>query len=346
DDGWCYPEYKRLSPSTLDTWYQDIGDWQVAKEKFPDMPGHVKRIQALGMKYLVWTTAMLWGAKSRRFAEHQEALTDIPLECNCRKFDTRYEEVGREIAVRLGEVVAENGLDGLKVDFIDVVPNNLEAPNGRSSLRLAQAISGAIRQAAPDALIEFRQNYATLTMMPYATQFRAMDAPFDYILNFDRCVQIRLCMGDMIPVHADPAYWPADELPENISRHMIAMLAGIPMLSMDLAALPETTTAIIKHWMNFYNAHRPALNLGHWEFDFSNVTCAWACADNDRERIIIIADSSRLQQVLKRPTKAAVTWILNLSEAELECSGAATFNATGAPAADGIIPLGGGAKLA
>ena len=205
DDGWCYPEYKRLSPETLSTWYQDIGDWNVAPEKFPDMPTHVKRIQALGMKYLVWTTAMLWGIRYRRYANHPEALTDYPVDCNCRRFDATHEEVGREIAGRLGELVAENGLDGLKVDFIDVVPNSLAHPNGRASLHLTQAISAAIRNACPQALIEFRQNYDTPQMLPYATQFRATDAPFDYILNFERAVQIRLCLGDRIPVHADPA---------------------------------------------------------------------------------------------------------------------------------------------
>ncbi|MBO4620053.1 MAG: alpha-galactosidase [Victivallales bacterium] len=340
DDGWCYHEYKRLSPETLPTWYQDIGDWNVAPEKFPDMPTHVKRIQALGMKYLVWTTAMLWGIRSRRYANHPEALTDYPVDCNCRRFDATHEEVGREIAGRLGELVAENGLDGLKVDFIDVVPNSLAHPNGRASLHLTQAISAAIRNACPQALIEFRQNYDTPQMLPYATQFRATDAPFDYILNFERAVQIRLCLGDRIPVHADPAYWAADETAENIARHMIAMLVGVPMLSMDLTSLPPTTATIIRHWLGFYNAHRAVLNLGHWEFGFADTTCAWACADDGHERIIIVSDAAHFIEPLDHTTAANTTWLLNLSTKPIPCHGE-TFGPDGIPAASNAIPCGG-----
>ena len=320
DDGWCYPEYKRVSPETLPAWYQDIGDWQVDTAKFPDMPAHVKRVQALGMKYLVWATAMLWGIRSRRYAEHPEALTSLPQENNCRKFDARHEEVGREIAARLGELVAENGLDGLKVDFVDVVPNDPHDPNGRASLRLVQAISGAIRQAASsDALIEFRQGYDTPQMLPYATQFRAADAPFDYILNFERCVQIRLCVGDGVPVHADPAYWAADETPENIARHLIAMMVGVPMLSMDLEKLSPDATAIIRHWMDFYTDHQMTLNFGHWEFGFAEGSCAWARVNNGEEHIVILADATRFAEAADLPEDGLPILVLNLSPQEIWC---------------------------
>ena len=60
------------------------------------------------------------------------------------------------------------------------------------------------------------------------------------MLNLRRIAHIRLALGDGVPVHADPAYWPADELPVNISRHFIAMMAGVPMLSVELSDLsPE-----------------------------------------------------------------------------------------------------------
>ena len=332
DDGWCYPEYKRVTPETLPAWYQDIGDWEVDKTKFPDMPSHVKRIQDLGMKYLLWTTAMLWGIRSKRFAEHPEALTPLALENSCRKFDARHEEVGRTIAQRLGELVAENGLDGLKVDFVDVVPNNPHDPNGRASMRLVQAISGAIRSAEPEALIEFRQGYDTPQMLPYATQFRASDAPFDYILNFERCVQIRLCVGDGVPVHADPAYWADGEKPENIARHLIAMMVGVPMLSMDLEKLSPETMTIIRHWMDFYVDHQVTLNFGHWEFDFSEGSCTWARVTGNEEHIIILADATKLAEAADFREDNLLIWVLNLSAQDIWCEDdTEVFNYEGTP---------------
>ena len=317
DDGWCYPEYKRLSPETLPSWYQDIGDWQVDATKFPDMPAHVKRVKAMGLNYLVWTTAMLWGKNSRRLQEHPEAVTARPEDCGCRQFDVRHEEVGEEIAERLGALVAENGLDGLKVDFVDHLANDPRHPNGCESMRLVRAISDAIRKAKPDALIEFRQNYCTPQMLAFATQFRAMDAPFDYILNFERCVQIRLCLGDNVPVHADPAYWAPNETPENIARHFIAMMVGVPMLSMDLEKLPIETMKLIRHWMNFYAEHQELLNHGHWEFGFNDGNCSWATVNDEEEAIVILRDRARLDEATDYLADGTTITVLNLAPGEV-----------------------------
>ena len=139
---------------------------------------------------------------------------------------------------------------------------------------------------------------------------------------------------------ADPAYWAADEMPVNIARHFIAMLVAVPMISMDLTNLPRATAALIRHWMDFYNAHRAELNLGHWEFGFADSTCAWARADNGHERIIIVSDAARFAEPLAYPTDAAAPWLLNLSSRPILCPGD-VFGPNGSPAAPDAIPCGG-----
>ena len=51
DDGWCYDEFKRVSPETLSNWYNTIGDWEISEVKFPDFKNHVKKIKDIGLKF-------------------------------------------------------------------------------------------------------------------------------------------------------------------------------------------------------------------------------------------------------------------------------------------------------
>ena len=55
---------KRVSPTTIVSWYEWIGDWDVSTKKFPDFKNHVKRIKNLGMSYMIWCAPHLWGFKS------------------------------------------------------------------------------------------------------------------------------------------------------------------------------------------------------------------------------------------------------------------------------------------
>ena len=129
-------------------------------------------------------------------------------------------------------------------------------------------------------------------MLPYATQFRAADVPFDWALNFRRLVDIRLSLGDGIPVHADPAYWGPDEYPENVARHMMVMLLGVPMLSMDLNTLPAEHLAIVQHYLKLYHEKQQLLNFGHWEFIFSSADAAVVMVSNESEVLAVVMDAA------------------------------------------------------
>ena len=338
DDGWCFDVMKRVSPETISTWYEMIGDWFLSEKKFPDFENHRKRVQAMGMKYLLWVAPFLIGAKSELYKQLADIVKPEYHE-GCYTFDSSRKEAAKLLLGKMKHVIQDYGLDGLKVDFLDYIFPNMEEPRGEDTTHFIQELARTIREVKKDALIEFRQAYATPGMLAYGTQFRAGDVPFDFIDNFHRLAQIRISVGDGVPVHADPAYWHPQESPENISRHMIASLAGVPMLSMDLLAISETEQKIIRHWLGFYQAHRETFNYGKWDVTYHQSGTAYAMVSNERENIIILHDSARIGEALAKAAKHV--FILNLSPDELPLAGAKTADYEGKASADGIIPLGG-----
>ena len=162
------------------------------------------------------------------------------------------------------------------------------------------------------------------SMLPYATQFRAGDVPFDWMMNFRRLVDIRLTLGDNIPVHADPAYWSPDEYPVNVARHMMVMFLGVPMLSMDVNTMPAEHLSIVKFYLDLYREKQPLLNFGHWSFIFSSGNAGVAMVENEQEVLAVIMDGTMLSKVGQLATGRKLT-LLNVSSDTLhlnECEAA------------------------
>ena len=342
DDGWCFDVMKRVSPETISTWYEWIGDWTLSRRKFPEFENHRRRVQAMGMKYLFWVAPFLIGGKSEFMKQYPDCVKPKYID-GCRVIDSRKTDAMSAQLEKMKHVIRDYGLDGLKVDFLDEIRPDINAPEGREVMKFVRELAKGIREVKQDALIEFRQGYATPGMMAYGTQFRAGDTPFDFIDNFQRLVQIRIGMGDRIPVHADPVYWHPQESPMNISRHMIASLGGVPMLSMDLLTVSETERRIIRRWLNFYEEHLETFRSGTWQAGYYQTNAAFLRVTGKAESIIILLDPARLQEAL-RGAGANVT-VLNLSEYELELSGAETSGCGGEPGTQGIIPPGGAGIL-
>ncbi len=341
DDGWCYDDMKRVSPQTITDWYEMIGDWNVSEKKFPSFKEHVKKIQALGMKYMVWVAPHLWGFKSALYNNNPGMTINNPIEgydkMNVNKADFT------PLVGKLRKLAKDNGLDGLKIDFIDIVPPDVNAPNGRATEKLVKELTDGLKNDNPEALIEFRQSYATPVMLKYGTQFRAGDVPFNWISNFGRIVELRLAIGNLGPVHADPAYWPFGETAENVARHMMAMLAGVPMLSMDLTRLTDTEKRIIRYYIDMYNAHRELINHGEWRFIFGWSDIEAAIVENDTERLVIIADAGKAGECLKTDGKPTVVCNLSDKAVKVKCSNA--VDACCAPADGNEIPVAGSAVI-
>ena len=124
DDGWCFDVMKRVSPETISTWYEMIGDWFLSEKKFPDFENHRKRVQAMGMKYLLWVAPFLIGAKSELYKQLADIVKPEYHE-GCYTFDSSRKEAAKLLLGKMKHVIQDYGLDGLKVDFLDYIfPNN------------------------------------------------------------------------------------------------------------------------------------------------------------------------------------------------------------------------------
>ncbi|MBO7329052.1 MAG: alpha-galactosidase [Lentisphaeria bacterium] len=341
DDGWCYDDMKRVSPTTIVNWYEWIGDWNVAMPKFPDFKNHVKRIQDLGMKYMIWCAPHLWGFKSDLYKNNPGMTIGNPIE-GYDKMDVNKADV-TPLVNKLRAVAKDNNLDGLKIDFIDIVPPNVDKPNARDTEVLIDTLTSGLKEDNPEALIEFRQSYSTPVTLKYATQFRAGDVPFNWIMNFGRIVELRLGLGNLAPVHADPAYWPFGETSENVARHMMAMMPAVPMISMDLTRLTDTEKRIIRYYIDMYNAHRELINKGEWRFLFGLSDIQAAIVENDKERMVIICDHGRFPECLKNDGRP--TYVMNLSARAIPCQCENAVDAECNPADGSCIPLAGSAVI-
>ena len=295
DDGWCYDEMKRVSPQTIDTWYDDIGDWKVSEKKLPDFKAHIAYAQSLGLNYLLWVAPYFCFKNSAFYKSLPKDTKTAPARWGTSVFDIRNVKLCSDVIGRMLSLVRDLGLNGLKVDFLDVIDGDVDAPVGAASLAFIRKLSAGIRRyAGRDALIEFRQRYATPQMLDYGTQFRAGDVPFDYLRNLGKLAAIRVLLGDKVPVHADPLYWRPDELDVTVARHMIASLSSVPMLSMDLAALTKSHRAIVSHYLGFYREHIRTFSQGHWEVRFNGSVPAYLSVTRGKERIVILVDDKWL----------------------------------------------------
>ncbi|MBR4222753.1 MAG: hypothetical protein IKR81_16460, partial [Victivallales bacterium] len=76
-----------------------------------------------------------------------------------------------------------------------------------------------------------------------------------------------------------------------------------------------------------------------WSVLFAQSEIAAAIAENETERLVILADGNALADALENTHKN--TWVMNLSDKTLAIATSQTFTADCLPGANGTIPPGG-----
>jgi len=263
DDGW-FTEQTQWGD------YRFAGDWQPVPAKFPDFAAHVRRVQALGLRYLLWVAPFMVGTASQASQEMADHLLPRKV-IGFRSLCPRNPQAREHIKCTLLRLMDDYGIDGFKLDFIDAVdlaPCPLEHEHdypteGQAIHEALRDTYQALRERKPEVLVEFRQSYANLAMRDCATMYRAGDVPLDFDSNRWNITMARAVSGG-IPVHFDPAYWHPQESNENVARHMLNSVFSVPMLSLDFDRIPQAHLRIVKAWMDFYRTHKLLLTQGRF----------------------------------------------------------------------------------
>ena len=178
DDGWQTDDCNRG--------YAYCGDWEISKNRFPDMRAHVAKVHELGMKYLVWYSVPFIGVESENYARFKDMLLDASGDRHTYfALDPRYKEVRDFLTETYVNAVRNWDLDGLKLDFIDAFTlggKSLEDDAGRDFVSLEEAIDALmsgitekLTAVKPDIMIEFRQSYIGPAIRKYGNMMRVGD---------------------------------------------------------------------------------------------------------------------------------------------------------------------------
>ena len=346
DDGWQTDDNNRG--------YAYTGDWEISTRRFPDMAAHVKRVHALGLKYMIWYGVPMMGIKAKNYARFKGKYlwTNTSRWSGYSCLDPRFPEVREYVIALYEKAVREWDLDGLKLDFIDSFGFRGPDPAVRENYagrdikalpaavdRLMKDVFARLKAIKPDVLVEFRQGYIGPAIRQYGNMMRAADCPGDLLANRARTANLRLTSGGTA-VHADMLEWHRDEKPEVAARYVLSTMFSTIQYSVMLRTYPASHKRMIAHWLAFSKAHRDALLHGSFRPHHFEAFYPWMEAENDAERIVGVYVGGTVV-----PVDAAkkANYVLNgtgTGEVIVDAAEAATaevFDTFGA--AVGVVPL-------
>ena len=306
DDGWQTDDTGRG--------YAFCGDWQVSARRFPDMATHVKRVQALGMKYMMWYSVPYVGVKSANHARFRgKYLREGAGEKGASVLDPRFPEVRRFLVDTYVKALRDWDIDGFKLDFIDSFrirteydekdPAVAEDYAGRDEKsipmavdRLLGEIKTALTAVKPDILVEFRQNYIGPAIRKYGNMLRVADCPGNPRANRVAIANLRL-VSDGTAVHSDMLEWNFAERLQDAALFVINSIFGVVQYSVMLRQAPPAHLKMMEKWIRFSREHRETLLHGkltphHPELQYPVIE-----AESAAERIVGLYDDGRVLDV-------------------------------------------------
>lgn len=292
DDGWQTDDNNRG--------YAYTGDWEISKHRFPDMASHVKKVHALGMKYMLWYGVPMVGFRSKNYQRFKAKTLWTHEKSGYACLDPRFSEV-REFIVNLYEkALREWDIDGLKLDFIDnfcfhgIDPALNDNYAGRDIMSLPDAVdklmkevSERLRAIKSDVLIEFRQSYIGPAIRQYGNMLRATDCPGDLLSNRMRTANLRLTSGETA-VHSDMLVWHREERPEFAARQILSVLFSTIQYSVLLRTCSESNKRMISHWLRFSIEHQKVLLHAGFRPHHCEANYTWIEAFDSCEHIAVV----------------------------------------------------------
>lgn len=311
DDGWQTDDTNRG--------YAFCGDWEVSRNRFPDIREHVRKLHEMGMKYMFWYSVPFVGRKSRNYQRFEGKYLYDDGGRQAAVLDPRFPEVRAFLADTYVQAMQEWHIDGFKLDFIDSFGFRGEDPAikedyaGRDIKSLPMAVDRLMRDVYerlsainPDVLIEFRQSYIGPAIRQYGNMLRAGDCPANARQNRQRIARLRLTSG-RTAVHSDMIEWSNAEAKEDVACTILNAMFGVVQYSAMLREIPEEHRQVIRHYIDFASRHKGALLHGDFIPHHPQACYTAMEGQDDQERIIV----SYLPQTVSRTTLDRTVYLMN-----------------------------------
>lgn len=287
DDGW--------QTENNDGGYAYCGDWKVCQNKIKDMRVFVKTIHEIGMKIVLWYSVPFIGKNAAAWKLFEgKYLDDERKEWNC--LDPRFPQVREYLIHTYEKAVCEWNIDGFKLDFIDafeLTPYSDKSGIGRDyeSLedaieRLLSDINMRLRAINPEILLEFRQCYIGPVITQFGNMLRVGDCALDAFINRVGVLDLRMTSGK-VAVHSDMIIWNAQDSDESVAKQLIAILFGVPQISVNISTLSKAHYEVLKFWLNFWLAHREILLDGKLSLYNPEANYSMAEAEYNDEKLCV-----------------------------------------------------------
>ncbi len=263
DDGWFGPGLDDDGPRVI-----NHGDYEADPEKFADLPGLIRSVQAMDMKFLLWHAPLCVAPRSHAaarlagwFMKNQEGhfLSANGMHQLCPACP----EVRQYVRQETQRLLRTYGADGLKVDLFNCLSpepccsrdHTHDVADPLAALdELMAAQWAAAREVNPDVLIELKQDYGNVRLARHGTMVRAGDTAYDIDTNLLRCGYTQAYAPC---VHVDPLVTSIHARPQAVALMMIKALAGgVPTFSIDLPSLSDEVRQVMAAWLGYYNEHR------------------------------------------------------------------------------------------
>lgn len=295
DDGWQTEDNNRG--------YAYCGDWEPSQQKFPDFAQHVARVQAMGLKYLLWFSVPYIGKNTKAWERFHDKLLRYNESQQAGIFDLRYPEVREYLKAIYVKAVKDWNLDGLKLDFIDEFYFQEESPSYNEQMDCHDIqdalnifltdVMDTLKKIRPDILIEFRQRYIGPQIRRYGNIFRVSDCPGSAVSNRTGTIDLRLLSGSTA-VHSDMLMWHPDEKPEDAGLQLLSCLFATVQISVCLDQITDDMKRMLLFWLGFMDEKREILLHSQIQPEEPENLYPEVCAECGNEKILVHYSKGRL----------------------------------------------------
>lgn len=290
DDGWQYDGL-----GTAD--YYDCGDWDVSKEKFPDLKAFVEKAHKLGIAVMLWFPLPFVGYNTKAYVKFKDKLL-YEQDFNTRAgiLDPRYKEVRDHISDTVCALVKNYGLDGVKLDFMDSFLVKPETPKFNENMdvvdvdvatvKLMDELVKALKALNESVLLEYRQDYVGPSVTKHGNLLRVADCAFDSTTNRVGIGDMRL-MNYKCAVHSDMLYWSNTESLLNCRKQLLNIAFSCPQISVLLTKSTDEQIELLKKFVSYYSENKDILLYG--KFSASDVDVGYSAmrAESKEKRIAV-----------------------------------------------------------